>query len=72
MTMLMRAELSALTALLIEKGVFTALEFSQQLAIEAVHLDKAYEEKFPGFSTSDVGVEINVAESLKTTKGWRP
>jgi hypothetical protein len=71
-TMLLRAEVSALTGLLIEKGGFSAEEFRQQLAIEAVHLDKAYEEKFPGFSTSDVGVEMHLPTALQTTKGWRP
>jgi hypothetical protein len=71
-TMLLRVEVTALTSLLIEKGVFTEGEFSQQVGVEAQHLDKAYEEKFPGVSTSDVGVELKMPEAFETMKGWRP
>lgn len=71
-TMLLRAEVSALTSLLIEKGVFTAGEVGPAVAIEAQFLDKAYEKKFPGISTSDVGVELKLPEALETMKGWRP
>ena len=71
-TMLLRAEVTALTSILIAKGVCTQEEFSLQVGIEAEYLDKAYEKKFPGFSTSLTGVEINVMEAAQTTKGWRP
>jgi hypothetical protein len=71
-TMLMRAELNALTQLLINHKVFSQNEFSDQVAVEAGLLDKQYEEKFPGFSTTEYGVVINPQVARETTKGWRP
>lgn len=58
MRLLMRAELNALAGLLIAKGVFTAEEFTRQLDIEAAHLDRSYERRFPGFRTTPDGVDI--------------
>jgi hypothetical protein len=71
-TMLMRAELNALTWLLIDKKIFTPEEFTERVGIEAGLLDKDYEEKFPGISTSLVGVHYKMPEAAITMKGWRP
>ncbi len=71
-TMLLRVEVNALTSLLIEKGFFTAQEFSAAVGYEAELLDKAYEKRFPGLSTSQHGVNIKMPEALETMKGWRP
>ncbi len=71
-TMLLRAELNAVTQLLIAKGVFTAHEFTLQLDIEAEHLSKAYEKKFPGFKAVDEGMTMNLALARDTMRGWRP
>lgn len=70
-TMLLRAEVNALTAVLIERKLIDQQEFSQQVGIEAAHLDAEYEKKFPGFSTNDHGVNIKLPEALATTKGWK-
>ncbi len=70
-TTLLRAEVSALVRLLIEKEVFTAEEFGQALGEEAEALDKAYEKKFPGFTTNLEGVTID-ARAVQTTMGWKP
>lgn len=43
-----RAELSALTNLLIKKGIITLDEMQHQLGIEADELNALYEQKFPG------------------------
>jgi hypothetical protein len=65
-TMLLRAEVSALAGLLIKKGVFTPHEFEAQLGEEAAALDAMYERKFPGFSTSLNGVEMKLPEVKAT------
>jgi len=71
-TMLMRAECNAMAALLIRKGVFTQKEWTEQLTAEAEHLDKQYERKFPGFKSSDDGMQMNIAIARDTMQGWRP
>ena len=70
-TMLMRAELNALTKVLLDKKVFTVEEFQTQLLDEATYLDKAYEEKFPGIKTTDIGVSFTEASKF-TMKNWKP
>jgi hypothetical protein len=69
---LYRIELSTLAALLIKKGVFTVEEFNEQLIVEADLYDKALQKKFPGFKSTDTGMDINVALARDTTQGWRP
>lgn len=71
-TMLMRTELNALVGLLVEKGVFTAQEFTDRLQPEADHLSKQYERKFPGFKATDFCMEMNVSIARDTMQGWRP
>jgi hypothetical protein len=56
--LVIRCENSALAALLIAKGVFTAKEFTAQINAEAVHLDNKMEEFFPGFRTIEAGIEV--------------
>lgn len=73
-TMLMRAELNALTACCIEAGLFTAREYTEVLVrlVECEHLDEAYERKFPGYKSTDIGMNISFPEAAETMKGWRP
>lgn len=66
LTILMRAELSALTGLLIKKGVITQAGFETALISEAGQLDKDYERKFPGFTTSLDGVHMKLPEATET------
>ena len=72
-TILLRAETSALVALLIEKGAFTLGEFQEQLVEEAAALDKLYEEKFPGMESTEHGMALNLAviQEHGTMEGWR-
>ncbi len=60
-----------LTAMLIERGVFTAAEFTSALGDEAVHLSESYEKRFPGFRAEDTGMVMD-RRATETTKGWRP
>lgn len=71
-TMLMRSELNALVGLLIDRGVFSAEEFTSRLESEAEYLSKQYERKFPGFKATDDGLSMNPAIAADTMRGWRP
>ena len=70
-TILLRVEASALARILIEKGICTAEEFTQIVGEEAALLDKAYEKRFPGISSSIDGL-IFGPEAAYTMRGWKP
>ncbi len=70
-TILLRAELTALTGLLIKKGVFTAEEFTVALGDEADCLDADYERRFPGIASTDDGIVYD-QRAAETMKGWLP
>ena len=71
-TMILRAEVTAIAALLIEKGIFTEDEFKFQVDFEAGWLSKQYEYKFPGMKATEVGIEYDAKVAAETMKGWRP
>jgi hypothetical protein len=67
--LVVRAEASALAALLIQKKVFSHQEFHDQVMHEATLLDAQMAEFFPGFRTIQDGVEIyDVSLAAETTK----
>jgi len=63
-----RAEVSAVTALMIEKGIFTAAEFDAALANEATLLERQMQQSFPGFRATEIGMAIDAAAAAETTK----
>lgn len=69
-----RVELTALTALLISKGVLTAQEFTDQIEVEAEFLTKALEEKFLGVTAHEDGlrIDLKVVQAAGTFSGWKP
>lgn len=67
-TILMRAELSALTGLLISKGMFTQEEFRDSLEREAKLLDHDYEERFPGWRSLPEGLHMKLPEAGETMR----
>lgn len=67
-TILLRAEVSALTGLLIEKGVITGQEFQDALAEEARQLDHDLAAKYSGWSSSDDGMVLKMPEAMETVK----
>jgi hypothetical protein len=71
-TLIQRAELIALTNLLIDKGVIDANDFGRMVAHEADLLSAAYSKKFPGFIANDHGMTIDAAKAEQTTRGWKP
>lgn len=72
LTILLRAEMNTMLALLVAKGVFTAEEYQKALDAEAEALSKLYERRFPGFKARDYGMEMNAAIAKDTTAGWLP
>lgn len=69
--LLMRAELSALTGLLIKKGIITEDEFAQALGDEADLLCADLEKLFPGMAATDEGMRYD-SRAAETMKGWKP
>jgi hypothetical protein len=63
-----RVEINALTALLINKGVFTVDEFMAQIVEECAHKEREYEAMFPGHKATDIGVTIDIEKAMETYK----
>lgn len=72
LTLLLRIEVQALTALMIKKGVFSEREFGLQVIEEAEFFDKQLEKRFPGFRATDDGMQMTMPEAAETMRGWRP
>lgn len=71
-TLIQRVELSALTRLMIEKGVFTLEEFQIQMLDEVEAMQEMLEAKFPGMRATDLGMSMDPAKAAETMRGWRP
>lgn len=70
-----RVELSALAALLIKKGIFTAEEFMRQMDVEGEILQTAHERMFPGFKATADGMhifDVQIAQKTMSEKGFPP
>jgi hypothetical protein len=68
LSILLRAEVSALIALLMRKGVFTQEEWLAALEAEAKQLDHAYEETYPGWRSTAEGLSMKMPEALETMR----
>lgn len=71
-TMMLRAEMNALSNLLVSKGVITSEEWLEALEREYTLLATVYEEKFPGMEATDYGLKVDPLNAAKTMAGWRP
>jgi hypothetical protein len=71
-TILLRAEVSALTCLLAEKGILTGEEWDAALEREADQLSADYANRFPGMEATDHGIAYDLARARETMKGWKP
>lgn len=71
-TILLRVEQTALTKILMDKGVITLEEFQQANIDEAELLSKDYEKKFPGCRATDSGIQMDISQVAKWMKDWRP
>ena len=70
-TIFLRAEVTALVALLIKKGVFTEQEWTEQVIEECEYLNEKYEEQFPGCKATDIGMQMDI-RAVEMMKNWRP
>lgn len=70
-TILLRAEVSAFTALCRKKGVFTDDEWLAQLEEEARALCEMYEQRWPGVRATEDGLAYD-RRVLPWMKGWKP
>lgn len=68
MLLMLRTEGNALSALLVQKGVFTEAEWCRQLELEAKHMNRSLEQQFPGFSATDEGLQMEMPAAAETTK----
>lgn len=66
---ILRVELNALTALLLESGVIPEERYLNAIERAAIDLDNAYAEHFPGIRSSATGMVIG-PEAIKTMEGW--
>lgn len=71
LTILLRAEVTAFTGLLREKGVFTDDEWLAALEREAKLLCADYERRFPGVTAHEDGLTMD-KRTLPWMKGWKP
>lgn len=71
-TMMLRAECSAFTRILLAKGVITQDEWEGTLAEECEELCKLFEGKFPGFKATNDGMKMTMPEAAVTMSKFPP
>ena len=71
-TMFLRAEVNALTRILLERKVIAPENLARIMAEEAAALDAQYEKKFPGMKSTPTGIDYQLPLAAETMKGWRP
>jgi hypothetical protein len=73
-TLVLRAELTAMTGLLLDRGVFTVDDFLARLDVEADAYNEALAKRFPGVTATDDGLHLDLQEIQRrgTMQGWRP
>jgi hypothetical protein len=69
--LIQRAELTAITSLLLSKGVCTEDELREAMADEADALNAQLEKRFPGVVATDIGLQMD-KRVLPWMKGWKP
>lgn len=72
-TILLRVESSAAIRILLERGIVTQEEWEAMLTEEALKLDAAYQQRFAGFESTDMGLAVtDIEKAIRTQKGWKP
>jgi len=71
-TILLRAEMSALVGLLIRRGVVTEESWHAALEREAKQLNEDYARRFPGVTAHEHGLTIKPDQVIGWMKGWKP
>jgi hypothetical protein len=68
LSILLRTEVTALTALMIRKGVFTQEELQDALEAEAELLDQDYGRSYPGWSSTPDGMSMQMPQAGETMR----
>jgi len=68
LSILLRCEMTALSGLLISKGVITLQEWQAAVEAEAKLLDHDYEESFPGWRSTPDGLSMKLPEAGETMR----
>lgn len=66
--LMIRVEVSAITRILVDKGLMTEAEFEDAVVVDAALLDEALASQFPGVRSNDEGLVMNPAEINRA--GW--
>lgn len=67
-TIVLRAEVNALTSALIAKGVITSEEWHNALLTECMLLDDSYAKRFPGVEATETGLVMDIQQI--NALGW--
>jgi len=67
-TMLLRAEVNALTRILLDAQVVNQETLTRVVGEEAEYLSQAYERKFPGAKAVDMGMDFDLAVFRETMR----
>lgn len=70
-SLIMRAEVTAISRILLEKQIITQEDLARIIAEEAEALCQMLEQKFPGIKATDTGITLD-QRAAETMKGWRP
>lgn len=71
-TLLLRAEATALTGLLLRKGLIAEGEWLRALQVEAEQLNKDMAARFPGITADETGLIYQLPQAADTMRGWLP
>jgi hypothetical protein len=75
LTMILRAEMNAVCALMVKKGVFTEKEHARALEREADLMNTDMERRFPGWRSSNDGMvayDLDLAQDTANRLGFPP
>ena len=72
LTILLRAEHSALISTLIRRGVISEEQYLAALEREANQLNDDYARRFPGVTANEQGLAIDPQQVAGWMKDWRP
>ena len=71
-TIILRVETTAITKVLVDKGICSVEDLQKAMIEEAELLNKDYEKKFPGMKATDYGIDYDIKKAAETMKGWNP
>jgi hypothetical protein len=75
LSILLRVEVTALTRLMLDAGVFTQEQLGAAIGSEARNLDRDYQRRFPGVTATEHGLSFDasrLAEIQSWMGGWKP